>query len=207
MGILGSLSDVFLFRRTFKFKKEFDNIFTQTLKEISEFDFSYSDLAQVWLGVCPYIYFSDLFLNNKKWNVPIVRAFKKSNMVGVRECYELTQAFYLHHLFSKIDQDKIYNNYSEELLIQNIESNMKRGKRLIKMSGKFGLDKYRSTTVEDFAMCYIEKIFQIQYQDQNVLNSIISSIWNDSELLLKANWFTIQSIKNATSIYSQTSNE
>jgi len=52
-------------------------------------------------------------------------------------------------------------------------------------------------------MCYIEKIFQIQYNERNVLDSILTSIWMESNALFGLKVFTSESMKRAKYIDSQ----
>ena len=105
MNVIKRFIGQLLFPRTFKFTNNLKDAFLEAVRETLKFDASVRDLAQTWLAVCPHTYFSELFLEGENWNVPFVRAFERSEMVDAQGCYQLTQAFYLRHLFRIIVQD------------------------------------------------------------------------------------------------------
>ena len=60
-------------------------------------------------------------------------------------------------------------------------------------------------SVEDFSMCYVEKILQTQYLDRKILDPILTSIWMNADSLFGLTVFTTESIKRAKYIDSQSS--
>ena len=120
MNVLKRFIGKLLFPRAFKFTNNLKDAFLEAVKETLQFDASVRDLAQTWLAVCPHTYFSELFLESENWNVPFVRAFERSDMVEAQGCYQLTQAFYLRHLFRIIVQDEKYRKYSQDTISHNV---------------------------------------------------------------------------------------
>ena len=205
MNVIKRLICPLLFPRTFKFKNNIEDAFIETVKETSQFDASVRDLSQTWLAVCPHTYFSELFLEIENWNAPFVRAFERSDMVDVQGCYQLTQAFYLRHLFRIIIQDEKYRKYSQDTITQNILSNMNFGAKILAFGTDFEKAIENMASVEDFSMCYVEKILQTQYLDRKVLDPILTSIWMNADSLFGLTVFTTESIKRAKYIDSQSS--
>jgi len=194
-----------LYPRTFKFTNNLKDAFIEAVKQTSQFDASVRDLSQTWLAVCPHTYFLELFLESENWNVPFVRAFERSDMVDAQGCYQLTQAFYLRHLFRIISQDAKYRKYSQETITQNIISHMNAGTEIVTLAFDFEKSIKNMTVLEDFSMCYVDRILQTQYTDKDVLDSIISSIWMESDSQFGLAVFTTESIKRAKYIDSQSS--
>jgi len=192
-----------LYPRTFKFTNNLKDAFLEAAKETLKFDASVRDLAQTWLAVCPYTYFSELFLESETWNVPFVQAFEHSDMVDAQGCYQLTQAFYLRHLFRIISRDHKYRKYSQEIISHNVLSHMNFGSRILAFDTDFEKAIENVASVEDFSMCYVEKILQIQYPIRNSLDQILGRIWMDSDSLFGLSVFTTESIKRAKYIDNQ----
>ena len=159
-----------LYPRTFKFTNDLKDAFIEAVKQTSQFDASVRDLSQTWLAVCPHTYFLELFLESENWNVPFVRAFERSDMVDAQGCYQLTQAFYLRHLFRIISQDAKYRKYSQETITQNIISHMNAGTEIVTLAFDFEKSIKNMTVLEDFSMCYVDRILQTQYTDKDVLD-------------------------------------
>ena len=194
----------FIGRLRFPQKTQFtDNLqdaFLESVKETSQFDASVKGLAQTWLAVCPHTYFSELFLKAENWNVPFVRTFERSDMVDAKACFQLTQAFYLRNLFQIIINDEKYIKYSKDTITQNILSHMSLGSKILTVSTELEHAIECMTSVEDFSMCYVEKILQVQYPSRNDLKSILTSIWIESSALFGLSAFTAESIKRAKNI-------
>jgi len=203
MNVIKNIIGKLLFPRAFKFKNDLKDAFLEAVKETSKFDEAVRELAQTWLAVCPYTYFSELFLKAENWNVPFVWAFDRSDMVDAKVCFQLTQAFYLRNLFRIITNDEKYKKYSKDTITQNIVSQMTAGSKILAFSTELEQAIENMTSLEDFSMCYIEKIFQIQYNERNVLDSILTSIWMESNALFGLNVFTSESMKRAKYIDSQ----
>lgn len=205
MNVLKRFIGKLLFPRTFKFTNDLKNTFLEAVKETLQFDASVRDLAQTWLAVCPHTYFSELFLESENWNVPFVRAFERSEMVDAQGCYQLTQAFYLRHLLRIIVQDEKYRKYPQETISHNVLSHMNFGSKILAFATDFEKAIGNMASVEDFSMCYVEKILQIQYPMRNSLDQIIDSIRMDSDSLFGLTVFTTESIKRAKYIDNQSS--
>lgn len=205
MNVLKKLIYKLLFPRTFNFTNELKDAFFEAVKETLQFDESVKDLAQTWLVVCPHTYFSELFLETENWNTPFVCAFARSNMVDAKGCFQLTQAFYLRSLFRIIIHDEKYRKYSRDTITQNIISHMAFGSKILALTTELEQSIKNMTSLEAFSMCYVEKIFQIQYPDRNVLDPILSSIWMESDSQFGLTVFTTESIKRAKYIDSQLS--
>ena len=205
MNVIKQLIGRILFPRIFKFKNILEDAFIVAVKETSQFDGSVRNLSQTWLAVCPHTYFSELFLEIENWNAPFVRAFEHSDMVNVEACYQLTQAFYLRHLFRIIVQDEKYRKYSQDQITQNVLSNMNFGAKILSFSTDFEKAIKNMASVEDFSMCYVEKILQTLYLDRKLLDPILTSIWMNAESLFGLTVFTTESIKRAKYIDSQSS--
>ena len=203
--MLKRLIDKLIYPRTFKFTNNLKDAFIEAVKQTSQFDASVRDLSQTWLAVCPHTYFSELFLETENWNVPFVRAFERSDMVDAQGCYQLTQAFYLRHLFRIISQDAKYGKYSQETITQNILSHLNLGTEILALASDFERAITDMTSIQDFSMFYVENILQTQYPDKNVLDSILNSIWMESDSLFGLTVFTTESIKRAKHIDSQSS--
>lgn len=191
-----------LFPRAIKFSDYLNNAFLESVKETLKFDASVRNLAETWLAVCPYTYFTELFLEKKNWNVPFVRAFC-SEMIDAQGCYQLTRAFYLANLFRILVNDKEYIRYSKDTIIHNVISNMKFGKKIVELSNDFENAIKNIAVIEEFPMCYVEKILQKQYTMKNDLDKVISSIWVMSDSLFGLTVFTTESIKKAKYIDRQ----
>ncbi len=170
-----------------------------------KFDTSVRGLSQTWLAVCPHTYFSELFLGSENWKAPFVRAFERSNMVDAQGCFQLTQAFYLRHLFRIIIQDEKYKKYSQDTISHNILSHMNFGSKILGFATDFEKAIKNMASVEDFSMCYVEKILQIQYPARNILDPILTSIWMDPGSLFGLTVFTTETIKRVKYIDSQSS--
>jgi len=194
-----------LFPRTFKFTNNLKDAFLESVKEISQFDTSVRDLSQTWLAVCPYTYFSELFLETENWNVPFVRALDRSDMVDAKGCFRLTQAFYLRNLFRIIKNDEKYRKYSQDAIAKNILTHMTLGSKILAFSAELEQAIENMTSFEYFSMSYVEKILQMQYHDRNVLDSILTSIWMESNSLFGLSVFTTESMKRAKYVDSQLS--
>jgi hypothetical protein len=207
MNVLKRLIDKLIYPRTFKFTNNLKDAFIEAVKQTSQFDASVRDLSQTWLAVCPHTYFSELFLETENWNVPFVRAFERSDMVDAQGCYQLTQAFYLRHLFRIISQDAKYGKYSQETITQNILSHLNLGTEILALASDFERAITDMTSIQDFSMFYVENILQTQYPDKNVLDSILNSIWMESDSLFGLNVFTSESIKRAKYIDAQVSSD
>jgi len=205
MNVLKRFIGKLLYPRTFKFTNNLKDAFLEAVKETLQFDASVRDLAQTWLAVCPHTYFSELFLESENWNVPFVQAFERSDMVDAQGCYQLTQAFYLRHLFRIIIQDEKYRKYSQEIISHNVLSHINFGSKILAFATDFEKAIGNMASVEDFSMCYVEKILQIQYPIRNSLDQILGSIWMDSDSLFGLTVFTTESIKRAKYIDNQSS--
>ncbi len=205
MNVIKRFIGQLLFPRTFKFTNNLKDAFLEAVRETLKFDASVRGLSQTWLAVCPHTYFSELFLESENWNVPFVRAFEGSNMVDAQGCYQLTQAFYLRHLFRIIIQDDKYKKYSQDTITHNILSHMNFGSKILAFATDFEKAIKNMASVEDFSMCYVEKILQIQYPIRNILDPILTSIWMDADSLFGLTVFTTESIKRAKYIDSQSS--
>lgn len=205
MNVLKRFIGRLLFPRMFKFTNNLKDAFLEAVKETLQFDASVKDLSQTWLAICPHTYFSELFLESENWNVPFVRAFEHSDMVDAQGCYQLTQAFYLRHLFRILIQDEKYRKYSRETITQNILSHMNFGSEILDFATEFEKAIENIASVEDFSMCYVEKILQIQYPIRESLEPIVNSIWMDSSSLFSLTVFTTESIKKAKYVDSQSS--
>jgi hypothetical protein len=188
------------FPQKIQFTENLQDAFLESVKETSQFDPSVRGLAQTWLAVCPHTYFSELFLETENWNVPFVRAFERSDMVDAKVCFQLTQAFYLRNLFRIIINDEKYIKYSKDTITQNILSHMSLGSKILAFSTELEQAIENISSVENFSMCYVEKIFQAQYPDRNALESILTSIWMESGSLFGLSVFTAESIKRAKHI-------
>jgi len=207
MSMLNRFIGKLLYPRTFKFTNNLKDAFLETVKETSQFDASIRDLSQTWLAVCPHTYFSELFLESENWNVPFVREFERSNMVNAQGCYQLTQAFYLRHLFRIISQDAKYRKYSQETITQNILDHLNVGTKILALASDFERAIKNMASIQDFSMLYVKNIFQTQYPDKNVLDSILNSICMEFNSLIGLNVFTTESIKRAKYIDAQVSSD
>ena len=203
MNVLKRSIGKLLHPRTSKFTNNLKDAFLEAVEETSHFDASVRDLSQTWLAVCPHTYFSELFLESENWNVPFVRAFERSDMVNAQGCYQLTQAFYLRHLFRIISQDRKYGKHPQETITQNILSHLNVGTKILALASDFERAIKNMASVQDFSMLYVEKILQTQYPDKNALDSILNSIWMESDSLFRLNVFTAESIKRAKYIDAQ----
>lgn len=203
MNGLGKFVAKLMFPRAFKFNNDFKNAFLEAVKQTSQFDDSVRDLAQTWLAVCPYTYFSELFLKTEKWNAPFVQALDRSDMVDAKICFQLTQAFYLRNLFRVLINDENYKKYSKARIIQNIVSQMSFGSRILSYSNNLEQAINNMASIEDFTMCYVEKIFETQYNEKNSFASILASIWVESNSLFGLSVFTAESMKRAKYIDNQ----
>jgi hypothetical protein len=134
MNVIKRLIGRLLFPRQSQFVNNFQDAFIESVKEISQFDESVRDLSKIWLAVCPHTYFSELFLETENWNVPLVRAFDRSDMVDAKGCFQLTQAFYLRNLFRIITNDEKYKKYSKDTITQNIVTQMSAGSKILAFS-------------------------------------------------------------------------
>ncbi|MBW1979465.1 MAG: hypothetical protein JRI79_16110 [Deltaproteobacteria bacterium] len=205
MNIVRRFIGKLLFPGRVRFIDNLSSALVQSVQEIKNFDMGVKGLCITWLGVCPHTYFSELFLETENWNAPFVRAFTRSDMVDAQGCYYLTQAFYLRHLFRIINQDESYRKYSQDTITQNVLSHMKMGSEILACASDYEKEIENMTSVEDLSMCYVKKILQTQYSDRNVLDSILTSIWMESDSLFGLTLFTTESIKRAKYIDSQES--
>lgn len=194
-----------LFPGRVRFINNLSSALVQSVQEIENFNIGVKSLCITWLGVCPHTYFSELFLETENWNAPFVREFARSDMVDAQVCYHLTQAFYLRHLFRIINQDENYRKYSQDTIIRNLLSHMNMGSEILALASDYEKATEKMASVEDFSMYYVEKIFQTQYSDRNVLDSILTSIWMESDSLFGLTLFTTESIKRAKYIDSHES--
>ena len=205
MNVIRRFIGRLLFPRKSQFTDNLQEAFLGAVKETSQFDASVRDLSQTWLAVCPHTYFSELFLESENWNIPFVRAVERSDMVNAQGCYQVTQAFYLRHLFRIIAQDEKYRKHSQATITQNILSHMSVGTKILALTSDFERAIKNMASIQDFSMFYVEKILQTQYQDKNVLDSILNSIWMESDSLFGLNVFATESIKRAKYIDAQAS--
>jgi hypothetical protein len=189
----------------FRFTNTLKEAFIEAVKETHRFDESIRDLSQTWLAICPHTYFSELFLEKESWNIPFVRALRNSDMIKAKECYKLTQGFYLCNLFRLLAEDEKYRKYSIEKISQNILSNMNFGNEILEFAFDFKKDLENMTSIEYFSMFYVEKILQQQYPIKNVLDPVLNSIWTNSGSLFGLTVFTTESLKKAKYLDSQSS--
>lgn len=194
-----------LFPGRARFIDNLSSALVRSVQEIENFDVGVKSICITWLGICPHTYFSELFLETENWNAPFVRAFGRSDMVDAQVCYHLTQAFYLRHLFRIINQDEDYRKYSQDTITRNILSHMNVGSKILALASDYEKAIENMASIEDFSMCYVEKILQTQYPDRNVLDSILTSIWMESDSLFGLTVFTTESIKRVKNIDSQES--
>jgi len=203
MNELGKFIGKFMFPRAFEFNNDLKDAFIEAIKETSQFDSSIRDLSQTWLAVCPYTYFSELFLKTENWNTPFVQALDRSDMADAKICFQLTQAFFLRNLFRVLKNDENYKKYSKDIITQNIISQMRFGTRIMSYSNDFEQAIANMTSPDNFTMCYVEKIFETQYKEKNNLATILASVWVESNSLFGLNVFTAESMKRAKYIDNQ----
>lgn len=204
MNVIRRFIGRLLFPRKSKFTNNLQDSYLEAVGETLQFDTSIKDLSAGWIAVCPYTYFSELFLfGNEKWTYPFVRAFDRSNIVDAQGCYCLTQGFFLRNLFKIISRDEKYRIYSQENISHNIRSNMRFGSTILAFSDYFQKTIDEMVLCEDLAMCYVEKVLEIQYPGRNILEPLLSSIWTDTEAVWCLNLFTTETVKRAKSIDSQ----
>jgi hypothetical protein len=204
-----------LFPRKSKFMDKFEYAYIEAEGETQKFDLSVKDLSIHWIAQFPFYYFSKLFLIGKEeWIFPFYRAFDRSNIVDAQNCYCLTQGFFLRLLFEIIRQDATYQNYSQETISYNIRSKMRFGTTILdfsdyfhKATAGFRLDDRESKRVfwEYLPMCYVEKVLEIQYTDQTIVESLLSSIWIDNKALSRLMLFTLETVKKLKYVDSDTS--
>lgn len=194
-----------LFPHRAMFIDDVSSAFVRSVREIESFDTDVKGLCSTWLAVCPHTYFSELFLETESWNGPFVQAFERSGMVNAHDCYILTQAFYFRHLSRVIGQDKEYRQYSKDTIANNIVSHMDAGTRILALASDFEEDILNITAAADLSMCYVEKILETQYRDREILKSVLASIWIESISLFGLAAFTVESIRRAKYIDSQSS--
>lgn len=77
------------------------------------------------------------------------------------------------------------------------------GSKILVFAADFEKAIENMTSFEDFSMCYVEKILQIQFPMRNSLDPILNSIWTDSDSLFGLNVFTTESTKRAKYVDSQ----
>jgi len=205
MNLIKRLIGRLLFPGRVRFIDNLSSTLVQSVQEIENFDIGVKSLCITWLGVCPYTYFSELFLETENWNGPFVRAFMRSDMADAQDCFQITQAFYLRHLFRIIKQDENYRKYSQDTITKNILSHMSEGTKILALTSDFEKAIGNMASVEDFSMCYVERILQTQYHDRNILESILASIWMESGSLFGLTVFTTESIKRAKYIDTESS--
>lgn len=182
---------------------KFGAAFIQSIDETSHFDSSIRGIAQTWLAVCPHTYFSELFLEKQNWNGPFLRAFDQSDMVEAQACFQITQAYYLTNLFRIMSNDKNYKKYSKETIQNDVESHIKSGSKLLDLSSEFEKKIGNASTVEEIPICYVDKLLQLQYPDKESFDSILSSIWINSESMFGLTIFYTESMKRAKYIDAQ----
>ena len=132
-----------------------------------------------------------------------MRAFERSDMVDAKVCFQLTQAFYLRNLVRIIINDENYKKYSKDTITQNILSHMSLGSKILAFNAELEQAIENMTSLEAYSMCYVEKILQTQYNERNVLDSILTSIWMESNSLFGLSVFTTESTKRAKHIDRQ----
>ena len=121
-------------------------------------------------------------------------------MIDAQGCYQLTQAYYLAHLFRILELDKNYEEYSRDIIVQNVANHRKFGREIINYFEDFKKSLDDMSMIEDFSMCYVEKIFQKQYPVKTEFDEIITSIWLRSDTQFGLAVFTTESLKRAKDI-------
>lgn len=192
-----------LFPGRVRFVGNLSNALVRSVKGIDRFDADVKSLCTTWLAVCPYTYFSELFLEGEDWCRPFATALEKSGMINAQGCFNITQAYYLRHLKRIISEDSVYEKFSLDLIEANIQDKMEFGDAIIKAAAEFEESITDMSSPEDFSTGYIEKVMSIQYPDEAKRSSCLSALWIDSKAMFGLLTFTIESLKKAKLIDSQ----
>jgi hypothetical protein len=203
MGIIKRTIGRLLFPAIAKFADDLSSAFMQSIEEIQTFDEDVKSVCTTWLAVCPHTYFNELFLEAENWNRPIVNIFHKSGMLDAPSCFRITQGYYLRHLKQVISQDPNYKNVPIRKIEAEIRNKMTYGKEIIGLAVEFKKELKKIASIEDFTLCYIDKVMSIPYTDKDERDSCRFEIWQDSVRMLALATFTNESIRKAKEVDSQ----
>lgn len=173
------------------------------VREIERFDDPVRDVSLTWLAVTPYSYFKGLFLESENYSEPFVALFEKSNMTGADECFQVTQAYCLCHLLRMLSESSESTKLSVGAVRSNVRDRMVHGEKLLSMSDEFQTAIENVLAAEDLAMCYVERIFEIQYPEKSIRDKKLSAVRMDSQAMLGLGIFTTESFVTAKHIDSR----
>lgn len=186
-----------------KFTETFRGCMVRAVREIERFDDPVRDVSLTWLAVTPYSYFKGLFLESENYSEAFVALFEKSNMTGAEECFQVTQAYCLCHLLRMLSKSSESRELSVGAVRSNVHDRMVHGEKLLSMTDEFQTVIENVLAAEDLAMCYVERIFEVQYPEKSIRDKILSAVRMDSQAMLGLSIFTTESLVTAKHIDSR----
>jgi len=175
----------------------------RAVREIERFDDPVRDVSLTWLAVTPYSLFNGLFLKSENFSEPFVSLFEKSNMTDAEECFQVTQAYCLCHLLPMLGKSSESRELSVSVVRNNVRNRMVHGEKILSMTDEFQAVIENVLVPEDLAMCYVERIFEIQYSEKSIRDKILSAVRMDSQAMLGLSIFTTESLVAAKHIDSR----
>lgn len=194
-----------LFPRWTKFTEAFRDCMVRAVRETERFDDPVRDVSLTWLAVTPYSYFNGLFLESENYSEAFVALFEKSNMTGAEECFQITQAYCLYHLLLMLGKSSESKELSVSVVRSNVHDRMVHGEKILSMTDQFQTVIENVLAPEDIAMCYVERILEIQYPEKPIRDNVLSAVRMDSQAMLGLSIFTTESLVTAKHIDSRAS--
>jgi len=192
-----------LFPRMTKFTETFRGCMVRAVREIERFDDPVRDVSLTWLAVTPYSLFNGLFLKSENFSEPFVALFEKSNMTDAEECFQVTQGYCLCHLLLMLGKSSESKELSVSVVRSNVRNRMVHGEKILSMTDEFQAVLENVLVPEDLAMCYVERILEIQYPEKSIRDNILSAVRMDSQAMLGLGIFTTESLVTAKHIDSR----
>lgn len=178
-----------------KIHSEFGDVIVRTTKELAKVsDKSIRSLMLSWYVSLPWAFFEDLFINNNKYNQPLLAVFDNAEVINGADCALITQAFVLYHLEQLINNDVNYKKFSMNEVEQVLFSNISRGTFLVEKLNTFrqGL---KELPTDDWYFEYIHEILKVIYTKEEKISSLINALSLDSRLRLWLDVISIEMVK------------
>jgi hypothetical protein len=196
MGIVQKILRLFIGSTPgIKIHSEFGDVIFRTTKELEKVsDKSIRSLMVSWCVSLPWAYFENLFINDNKYNQPLLSVFDSAEVINGTDCALITQAFILYHLEQLIKNDVNYKKFSMKEVEQLLFSHISRGTFLVEKLNTFR-QRLRELPPYDWYFEYIREILNAIYGEKERTFNMWFALSTDSRLRLWLDVISIEMVK------------
>ena len=184
-----------LFPKTSRIQKQFAIELAGSVKEIAGFDRRLSDIAETWLATGPYLHFVGLFIEARSWNIAFRNALMNAKEADLKECFRISQAYYLYFLNNLIENSDEYSKYSKDDISANILNNMNNGKDILEKESDFKNLMLGLQGPEEIALVYVFQILDCLYGEDGLNSAFKAKIKMDPGACLSVLVYTKEHLK------------